>query len=133
MIRRAVASSFERLADALSPKPQSQEQEEERAMLVARVTELEAERDKANNTRIAAETMMREARENLRLSYARVDELEAEREWKPWPPEVRDGRRIVFCCPARGWCCVTVASTDVKYSHPCFYRELGPLPGDGHA
>jgi hypothetical protein len=51
-----------------------------------RIADLEAERDKSNNTRLAAETMMREARENLRLAYARVDELEAEREWKPWPP-----------------------------------------------
>jgi hypothetical protein len=107
MIRRAVASSFERLADALSPKPQSQAQEEERAELVARVAE-----------------------------------LEAEREWKPWPPEVSNGRRIVFCCPARGWCFVTVASAGISsmsswvtrypYSHPCFYRELGPVPGDDH-
>jgi hypothetical protein len=100
VIRRALATSFSRLADALSPKPPSQEQEEERAMLAARFAE-----------------------------------LEAEREWKPWPPEVRDGRRIVFCCPMKGWCFVTIASIEDKYSysHPCFYRELGPVPGDEHA
>jgi hypothetical protein len=60
-----------------------------------RIGELEAERDQANNTRLAAETMMREARDNLRRAYARVDELEAEREWKPWPPEVLDGRCLI--------------------------------------
>jgi hypothetical protein len=98
MIRRALAMSFSRLADALSPKPPSQEQEEERAVLVARVAE-----------------------------------LEAEREWKPWPPAVLDGRRLVFVCPELGLCFLTRAETPYLFVYPAFYRELGPVPGDSHA
>jgi hypothetical protein len=45
VIRRALATSFSRLADALRPiQLTSQEQEEERAELVARVAELEGDR-----------------------------------------------------------------------------------------
>jgi hypothetical protein len=98
VIRRALAASFSRLADALSQNPPSQEQEEERAVLIARVAE-----------------------------------LEAEREWKPWPPEVRDGRRILYCNPGSRVLTIMTARSGIGYAPPGFFRELGSVPGDDHA
>jgi hypothetical protein len=63
----------------------------------------------------------------------RVRFLEAEREWKPWPPEILDDRYVIFYQPAPHRCFVTNAYSAVRSSTPCFYRELGPLPGDDHA
>jgi hypothetical protein len=89
VIRRALATSFSRLADALRPSQlPSQAQEEERAALIARVAELEGERDEA-----AADAAL--ARADVRLLLIRTEELEAEREWRPWPPEVMDGRCLI--------------------------------------
>jgi len=64
---------------------------------------------------------------------ARVRFLEAEREWKPWPPEVRDGRRILYCNPGSRVLTIMTARSGIGHDPPGFYRELGPVPGDDYA
>jgi hypothetical protein len=57
----------------------------------------------------------------------KVAELEAEREWKPWPPEVRDGRYVeMFLIPTRERSLVRANCIQCARDHCVVWRECGP-------
>jgi hypothetical protein len=133
VIRRALAASLSRLADALSPRTQG------RAWFELAARKLEAEnRELQRQVAFWRDAIEQERADALRETLREQSEAQAriaEREWKPWPPEVRDGRQVVFCSPEEGQCFVMKAYDGNYVTGRCFYLELPNVPpkGDDHA
>jgi hypothetical protein len=112
MIRRALAASLSRIAEALDPSRTTLAQQEDRAVrkllevqlgvLAGSLAAADSRADRAEARVAELEDLIERMRDDAGPVYEseqqlrdRVRDLEAEREWKPWPPEVRDGRDIL--------------------------------------